>query len=148
VISHGHSRRGKRSITYRAWAYMWQRCTNPKDQDFNRYGGRGIKVCSRWCKFENFLIDMGEKPVGLTLDRINNNRGYCKQNCRWTTAKVQANNRRTNRILEFGGKKLSVSQWASEIGISYNLIRNRLAKGWPTDRILSTPRLVYWSRRK
>lgn len=76
------------------WNSMIMRCTNPRSRAFKYYGGRGIKVCRRWLRFENFLADMGPAPDGLTLDRINVNKGYNLKNCRWTTMRVQANNKR------------------------------------------------------
>jgi len=91
---HGHNRRGKRSRAYRSWCHMLQRCNNLRDKDYKYYGGRGITVCKRWAKFENFLEDMGEPPGGLTLDRINNDGNYCKGNCRWATSLEQSRNRR------------------------------------------------------
>lgn len=76
---------------------MITRCTNERNPAYKNYGGRGITVCKRWLKFENFLADMGLRPRGLTLDRKDNDRGYCKSNCRWTTWSVQQNNRRNTR---------------------------------------------------
>lgn len=94
---HGHARnrparRGGTNVYY-VWAAMVQRCTNPADKGFRRYGGRGIKVCDRWLDFRNFLADMGEPGVGLTLDRIDGDGNYEPSNCRWTTYEVQAQNR-------------------------------------------------------
>lgn len=95
-LKHGHSINFTESPTYRSWHAMISRCTNPKKDNYKDYGGRGIVVCKKWLKFENFLKDMGERPIGKTLDRIDNDGNYCKSNCKWSTPKEQANNRRTN----------------------------------------------------
>lgn len=98
-LRHGEAdrRNGKVTTEYRSWCAMLARCNNPNNHAYDRYGGRGIRVCKRWLKFENFLADMGRRPLGLTLDRINNDGGYKPSNCRWATPKQQANNRRKAR---------------------------------------------------
>lgn len=98
-MKHGHARKGKVSRTFNTWDKMFERCYNIKHDAFPRYGGRGIQVCCRWHRsnpdaFKNFLADMGERPEGLNLDRINNDYSYMPSNCRWVTAHEQALNRR------------------------------------------------------
>lgn len=91
---HGHDKTGHESGTHISWRAMKQRCLNPRYGGYGLYGGRGIKVCQRWLTFTSFLEDMGVRPKGKTLDRINPNKGYFKSNCRWASPKVQANNKR------------------------------------------------------
>jgi len=93
LTTHGLSK----TSTYRAWAAMHRRCGNPNTVQYKWYGARGITVCARWAKFENFLADMGERPKGLELDRIKNNLGYSPRNCRWTTHQQNCVNRRSTK---------------------------------------------------
>ena len=93
---HGHSTRKGWSPTYRSWVAMKQRCLNPASSNFGRYGGCGVTLCKRWHSFENLLADMGERPPGMTLDRIDNRKGYEPGNCRWATDEEQRRNKRSN----------------------------------------------------
>lgn len=103
------------------WCSIKQRCLNPKDKGFKRYGGRGITICDSWKNnFEQFVRDMGERPEGYSIDRIDNDKGYCKENCRWAIKEIQANNCRTNTFYVHKGEKLSETQWSRKLGISRN----------------------------
>lgn len=125
--------------TYNAWAAMLDRCRNPKSRQWKDYGGRGIKVCDEWKTFEKFYTDMGDKR-GLTLERIDNELGYSKENCKWATCKEQANNRRACVVLEFQGMKKNITQWSEELGVSRRKIYDRLRRGnWSIEKALTTP---------
>jgi hypothetical protein len=97
-LRHGHAQRGAVTPEYRAWKYMCDRCLNDRNAHYKDYGARGIAVCQSWLKFENFLADMGERPAGMWLDRIDNNGNYEPGNCRWTTPAQSGQNRRTVKI--------------------------------------------------
>ncbi len=120
---------------YKIWEQMKRRCLNPKATNFRDYGGRGITVCDEWRTFEGFFADMGLSN-GLFIDRIDNNKGYCKENCHWTTATQNNRNRRNNVIVE--GKTLA--QWAEETGISQQVISYRInRKGMSPISAVTTP---------
>lgn len=128
------------------WAMLKNRCLNKRNKDFLRYGGRGICVCDRWLKFENFRDDMyenyknhvkefGEKET--TIDRIDNNGNYEKDNCKFSTNKEQANNRRNTIYLIYNREKKTLSQWAKTIGVSRVALWTRLNKyNWPLEKAL------------
>lgn len=138
--THGGSVGRKPSPTYNSWSCMIQRCTNLNNPDFKNYGGRGITVCERWRRFENFLADMGERPPGLTIERINNNGNYEPGNCKWDTRTVQRNNTRRNRILIYNGKSQCTAFWSIETGLPRQAIYNRVVVyGWTVERALTTP---------
>lgn len=129
-----------RSTTYQSWTAMKKRCFDPKDQAFARYGGRGIKVCERWQVFENFYADMGDRPVGLSLDRIDNGQGYEPGNCRWATAREQARNRTNNRMVEALGQVKCMAEWARDTGIPEDTLRVRILRlRWSPERAVVTP---------
>lgn len=139
--THGNAGRGKVTRVYRTWQNMLTRTTNLKSKEYHNYGGRGIKVCDRWQNsFENFLFDMGQPITAKhTLDRIDNEGGYCKENCRWATPKDQARNTRINHILEFNGKKACLAEWTESFGLRRSSLWSRLRRGWSVERALTTP---------
>lgn len=120
---------------YNSWRGAVQRCTNPKCSIYYKYGGRGIDICEQWKdSFESFYSDMGNKPSpNHSLDRIDNSRGYSKENCRWATRKQQARNTRTTKRATVAGRTLTVSEWSERTGQSPLRILGRLRKGWPQD---------------
>jgi hypothetical protein len=124
---------------YQAWNQMRQRCCNPKDRGFRYYGGRGICVSERWQNsFEAFFADMGPKPgPGYSLDRIDNSANYEPGNCRWATRQEQARNMRSNRLLAFGGRTMTLADWAQETGIAWNCLWMRLKYGWSVEDALT-----------
>lgn len=123
---HGESK----SIEYDAYMRMHFRCYNEKSKDYPRYGGRGIIVCCEWHDVETFISDMGRRPSKLhSLDRINNNKSYSKENCKWSTAKEQANNRSTNKKITFNGETLGITEWSRKLGKPRKTLSNRLDRG-------------------
>lgn len=134
---------------YRRWCHMKERCTNPHNVGWKNYGGRGVKVCKRWLKFENFLADMGEPPAGKTLDRIDSNGNYCPENCRWATIEVQSNNRRTNLLLTAFGVTKTAMLWTSDARcrVGHSTLLNRITRGWPHLKAITSPLMSYAVRR-
>lgn len=124
--------------TIRSWKEIKTRCYNPKRKDWPNYGGKGIKVCDRWKdSFLNFFEDMGERPNGHTLDRLDNNNDYCKENCRWATPKMQALNSSRSIKIEHNGIIDSISGWARRLNIDRKLIRRRMKRGYSVERTLN-----------
>jgi hypothetical protein len=118
---------------------MKARCYNKHKKNYMNYGGRGIKVCRRWKhSFEKFFTDMSPiPPPPFSLDRIDNNKGYSKDNCRWATIKEQRRNRRNNKIISYNGKQQCVSAWAEETGVKYTTLMRRFNRGWDHNKILT-----------
>lgn len=138
--SHGQARRGKTTLLYWVHQGMIRRCYNSKHKSWSEYGGRGIKVCKRWLKFENFDKDMGEgwKP-GLQIDRKNNDEEYSPENCYWATSEQQARNKRNNHLITFNGKTQCMTAWSEEIKISVQTLSSRFRYGWSVERTLTEP---------
>lgn len=136
-LTHGHHG----TSTWRCWSAMRSRCFNPKASHFERYGGRGVTVCEGWNSFENFLIDMGERPsLAHSIDRIDPNGNYEPGNCRWAEKKEQARNSTAVPLYEFKGRTQSLPAWAEEVGVKANTLRYRIKHaGWSVAKALSTP---------
>jgi hypothetical protein len=140
ITKHGMSN----SKLYHTWEAMIQRCINPNCETYKNYGGRGITVCKQWIKFENFLKDMGKKSKGKQLDRIDNNKGYYKKNCRWINHKENNRNKRNNRLITYNNKTQCCSAWEEEYNLSDGSLQRRIDKlGWSIEKALLTPVKIY-----
>lgn len=139
--SHGHAKKSGHSRTYQSWLSMRQRCSlGEDDRRWEYYAGKGIKVCREWEEsFEAFLLDMGQRPPGRTIDRIDSEKGYSKDNCRWASSKEQQRNKRSNSVVEFNGRVQCLSDWAEEYGIRLHTLRQRLITGWSVEKALTHP---------
>lgn len=131
-LSHGMTN----SEEYRIWCHMKERCLNPNSIGYSDYGGRGIGVCPRWRdSFESFYADMGPRPnPNHTIERINNNSGYSRGNCKWATRIEQARNKRNNRLVQYKDKDYTIAELAEMAGKSYMTIYKRIVKlNWPVE---------------
>lgn len=143
ITKHGHKRRTATTATYKTWIGMKRRCYDPKCKDYPNWGGRGIKVCESWnSDFSAFLRDMGEKPDGMTIDRVNPNLDYSPENCRWATVQEQgADHKRSNIPTEVDGVLFpSISAACRHYGVTPQLYDMRIKAGWSADKALKTPR--------
>ncbi len=139
-LKHGHRRIGSKDPTYQAWDGMVQRCTNSKAPHFKDYGGRGIQVCSSWLTFSNFLEDMGVRPEGAELNRVNNNIGYFKGNCNWVSRAEQMLNTRRTIMVDYEGEIISLTRLCRLLGKDERLVRQRYTNGWSVEKALTTER--------
>lgn len=139
MINHGEAGKNK-TKEYRSWAGVITRCTNIKHKRYAEWGGRGITVCDRWRKYENFLADMGRAPSALhSIDRMENDKGYYKDNCRWATPMEQSNNTRRTVIITYKGVEKPLRAWCDELGLKYRQVGARLFNGWTPERAFETP---------
>lgn len=126
--------------TYRTWVRMIERCYKPNSTGFEYYGGRGIYVCDHWLEsFENFYVDMGPRPIGKSLDRIDTNGNYTLNNCKWSSTFEQANNRRNNVIINHEGQIYTRGQLAKKYNIPTSILTDRLKRNWTLDDALKKP---------
>jgi hypothetical protein len=128
------------TLTYARWKSMMQRCNNKSASNYQYYGAIGIFVCERWKDYAAFLIDMGEcKDKSMTLDRIDNSRGYEPSNCQWVTQAAQNRNRSWCINLTHNGETKILTDWAAEKGMTVNTLATRIRLGWSTERALTQP---------
>ena len=126
---------------YRIWSGIMDRCTNRNSKYWDRYGGAGIGVCKQWRKFEGFYKDMGNRPSAqLSVDRIDNEKGYSPENCRWASKKEQARNRKNNKYITHDGETHCIAEWGDILGMCPKMLRTRIFKhGWDIERAFTTP---------
>ncbi len=140
ITRHGHAKDKQRSSLYDVWLSMKQRCFNTNHSSYRDYGARGITVCERWLNFENFCADLPVKPAsGYQLNRIDNNKGYEPGNVNWVSPKKNCNNRRSSIFLTWNNKTMTLAEWALEIDLPYTALKQRRAKGWSVEKMLTTP---------
>ncbi len=139
MLKHGlHGRKQKHPL-FKVWCEMRYRCFNPNKHNYKYYGALGVTVCDRWMSFENFVADMGDRPKGATLDRIDYRGNYEPSNCRWADSKTQANNKTNNRTITANGKSLNLCEMARASGIEPRTLWKRLNSGWSEQRAVTQP---------
>jgi hypothetical protein len=135
-----YERHGKRHTSaYGVWCSMLDRCTNPNNPAYKNYGQRGIGLSDRWGWFSSFYADMGDPPPGMTLERLDNNKGYSKENCIWADRKAQGRNKRNNVMITLDGETHPLSVWAERTGLKYATVHQRIRKGWTPEAAIKTP---------
>ncbi len=150
--THGESLYGGSGTTkeYRVWLGMKQRCNDALSPSYDRYGGRGIKVCDRWVSsYETFLADMGRCPEPrYSLNRKDNDGPYSPENCEWASPIAQANNRKGNKRVTINGESRTIAEWCAKTGAKRNIVYQRIKKGWEPSRALSDPPIRHGDRNK
>lgn len=144
------TRRSTHLPTWKSWGSMVSRCRHRGHYSYPRYGGRGISYCARWSVYENFLADMGERPLDMTLDRIDNNGNYCTENCRWADSVTQSRNKCSNVTLKALGETKIITDWALDprCRASHGSLYRRKKKGAMSDEeIITTPHMHHWGKR-
>lgn len=127
-----------RQSIYDTWKNIRRRCNTPTHPRYKDYGGRGITVCDRWDNFENFFIDLGPRPAGMTLDRRDNDLGYCPENCRWATPKEQSTNRRNSIWVNMGEEKITLKEACRRLRLPYRLTHQRITRdNWSIEKAIS-----------
>lgn len=124
---------------YNTWSSMIARCLKPQSTTYHKYGGRGITVCERWKDIHNFIEDMGPRPKGTSIERINNNGNYEPGNCRWATSTEQGRNKRNNNLITAFGETHTASYWAEKLGTNKNLVYVRIRQGFSPEEAVTIP---------
>jgi len=133
--------KSKNNPTYVSWRCLVGRCTNPSFGNYKSYGGVGITLNSSWLDFEKFVLDMGNRPKGKTLDRIDTTKGYSKDNCRWATPKEQQTNRKCALFLTYNGVTKNAREWARDLNLAPGAVWMRIKKhGWSVERAVTSPK--------
>lgn len=127
------------SRIFKIWMGMHARCKYPSATGYKNYGGKGILVCERWSTFEKFYEDMGDAPVGMSIDRIDSYGNYEPSNCKWSTKSEQNKNQRDIKIFTHDGKSQTLSAWAVQAGTTYSTLRARVIGGWDFQKAISKP---------
>lgn len=141
-LRHGNKKRGMQTSEYCIWSHIKNRCLSESSPAYKYYGARGIKICDRWLDFVNFLNDMGPRPSKLhSIDRIDNEKGYCPENCRWATWKEQQRNRRSNKFVTFNGVTASLAEHCEALGLKYKTVHRRLVCGADLNAAFAAGRL-------
>lgn len=139
---HGYAKNNEKNRLYSIWRHMIERCYREDTNGFSQYGGRGITVCEEWRKdvslFISWAIENGYKD-NLSIDRMDNDKGYSPENCRWVSQSEQCNNKRNNIVIEYKGKKQTLTQWCEDLKVPFNLAQKRYHRGWEVDRIFNEP---------
>lgn len=138
---HSHAAKGQRRRGYTCWVQMVSRCTDPKCEQYNQYGGKGITVCNRWLVFDNFIADMGPRPtLGHSIDRKDNKGNYEPSNCRWATRTEQNRNKNDNHRVEWRGETKCLAEWEEVTGISQRILWDRLVRyKWLVEDAMTKP---------
>jgi len=142
---HGQGGSGNQTPLYKKWMAMKRRCLNKNDKSYQRYGGRGITICDKWMDFIGFSEDMGDSfSTGLSLDRIDNTKGYSKENCRWIPLNEQSKNRTVVKLYTHNGITLNASDWDRKLGTKIGTVNARIKNyGWSIEKALTAPKMTY-----
>jgi len=138
--NYAHKHGLKNTKAYSAWIDIMRRCYDKKRPAYKYYGARGIKVCNKWLNVVNFISDMGQPKPQMTIERVDNNKNYSKNNCKWATQKEQSRNKRTNYKIKFNGTEKCLVDWAEQFGLKESTLNRRIKKyGWDIEKALTKP---------